>query len=51
MSRPVFNDDDAKLNVRIPNRLLKQLKHAIVEKDVSLKEAVRVAVEAWLRTK
>ncbi len=39
-----------KLNVRIPATLLRQLKKRAIDKDLKLQEAVREAVEKWLRT-
>ena len=40
---------DAKLNARIPTVLLRQLKVRCVERDLKLQEAVREAVELWLK--
>jgi predicted DNA binding CopG/RHH family protein len=38
-----------KLNVRIPGALLRQLKKRAIDKDLKLQEAVREAVELWLK--
>lgn len=38
-----------KLNVRIPAALLRQLKKRAIDRDLKLQEAVREAVERWLK--
>ena len=39
-----------KLNVRIPAPLLRQLKKRAIDKDLKLQEAVREAVERWIKS-
>ncbi len=46
---PKTPDEDGRLNVRLPREFLRRLKIEVAKREMTLQDAAREALEAWIR--